>query len=159
MNRAIRTHLLGTRAPAAMVLVRLWLAAELALDAARAMGINYHLGTSRVERFLSPLAGGHLGSRPLISLGWAELVCAAFLALGLLTRIAVLPALLAVLAALASWSRVGSLGTAAALDQTSHAIGVALGAVLLFVHGAGRVSLDAWLAGDRRASRRARRRS
>jgi uncharacterized membrane protein YphA (DoxX/SURF4 family) len=142
-----------------MLLVRLWLAAELALDAARAMGINYHLGTSRIERFLAPLAGGHLGSRPLTSLGWMELLCAALLALGLLTRIAVLPALLSVLAALASWSRVGSLGTATALDQTSHAIGVALGAVLLVVHGAGRISVDAWLAGSGRAGKRARRRS
>ena len=87
------------------------------------------------------------GSRPHQT---PQPVAAALLALGVLTRVSIAPALLAILAALSSWNQVGTLGTAAALNATSHAVAIILAAALLLVHGAGPISLDAWLTRRRR---------
>lgn len=143
--------LLRASAPATMLLPRLWLSAEFALDACRALELNRHLGISRIERFGASWLGGYIRSVHLHALGWAELLLAALLVLGLLTRLAVTPALLAILAALSSWNQVGTLGTADALNATSHAIAIILAATLLLMHGAGPISLDAALT---RRSRR-----
>lgn len=154
----MRRVLLATRAPDAIILIRLWLALEFALDGVRALGINYHLGSSRVERYIAPMFGGHLSSKQLAALACVELGCSALLVVGAFTRLAAFPAALWVLAAMASWARVGTLGTSTALDQTLHAAGVAIAATVVLLLGGGRLSVDAVLISQSRVKRRGARR-
>ncbi len=148
----MKRALFSTNAHALMVLPRLWLSADLAVDAIRALGINHYLGVSRIERYLTPRFGGYIDAPTLHALAWIQLTCAVLVAIGLLTRLAAFPFILAITAAFASWNLVGTLGTSSAIDATSHAIALTVVGMLLMIDGAGPISIDA------RISRRKRRR-
>lgn len=144
--------LLSTRAHPLLLLPRLWLGADLMLDAIRALGVHQHLGVSRIESCLSPLFGGYISSTTMHALAWTQACCAALVIIGLATRFAVLPAFIAIGSMLDSWNIVGTLGTARALDTTSRSVALLVVGILIFALGAGRLSIDAHIT--RRRSRR-----
>lgn len=150
----MKRAMLRTSAPAGIALLRLWLAADIALDAVRTLGVSHYLGESRVERFVARGQEIYLSAGTLAVIGWAEAMCAAMLAIGIATRVAIAPAALGACAAIEAWTRVGTLGTAGALDRTLHGAAVVAAAGVLLMHGGGTTSMDAWLTRRKRARRK-----
>ncbi|MBX3362397.1 MAG: hypothetical protein KF705_13310 [Phycisphaeraceae bacterium] len=144
-----RNMLLNTRAHALLLLPRIWLGADLMLDAIRALGVNHHLGVSRIERCLSPFFSGYIPSPTMHAIAWTQACCAVLVIIGLATRIAVLPAFIAIGSMLASWNMVGTLGTARSLDATSRSAALLVVGILLLALGAGRLSIDAYITRGR----------
>jgi len=133
--------LLRTEAPRSFLFLRVFVAADYALDGLRAIRDSSFFGSSRLEQNLG------VSSELELVLGALELVCGAFVLLGFLTRIAAaLPLVLPLLAAWAALPDVGGFYTSSALDALVVNCGVALIALLLVIQGAGFWSVDAIIA-------------
>jgi uncharacterized membrane protein YphA (DoxX/SURF4 family) len=131
--------------PAAAVVLRLFVAAVLVVDSYRGWKQSVFVGSSVVDAL--PIAIPAL-RQVLYAI---QVALAAGLAAGVLTRpvAAVLIAQWSIQLT-AAWARVGTLGTAKALDHTLVALGVVSVCVLLLLHGPGPVAVDAVLARRRR---------
>ena len=102
----------GDRGPA--LALRLALAADLLLDAARALEVRSHLGAALLE---STGARGFLMPAALV-----EIAAAAALGVGAMTRVgAVVPLVLALVSGAAALGRLGGLGSAGALSELAYA--------------------------------------
>ncbi len=146
------TTLLRTSAPGPeFLLLRLALALDLFLDAARQLRLYNHIGRSRLAELFNLTSPSALSI-----LGAAELAAALLLACGLATRPAAAFALLIhTLTALAEFARIGSLfSTPSALTSFVHATALALIAACVTSRGGGPLSLDAYLTTPRRPRRR-----
>jgi uncharacterized membrane protein YphA (DoxX/SURF4 family) len=133
-----------TRERGTAIVSRVFLAAVLLVDAARGLELSMFIGKS-VARHID-VAGVYC-----LMIAWGEVLGAGLLVLGLLTRaVSVGMCLLWCFAASAGWARVGTLGTARALDDTLMAAAVVLISLHHAVRGAGVWSLDAGMAGSAR---------
>lgn len=137
--------LLRTDLPGSAIYPRLFLAFLIALGGLRAMGLNPYLGKSRLAEPPFELTGGALWTAGLI-----EVLGGVLLATGLFTRVvAVMPLVISSLIIREHWARVGTLGTAGALDTIILAFGAAGVALMLIFRGAGVWSMDASLSSKR----------
>lgn len=144
---SLSTLLRTSAPPTEFLLLRLALALDLFLDAARQLRLYNHIGRSRLAELFN------VTSPPALSiLGAAELAAALLLACGLLSRPAAAFALLIhALTACAEFARIGSFfSTPSALTSFVHATALSLIAACLISRGGGSLSLDAFLTTSRR---------
>lgn len=135
-------NLSKSNAPKEAILLRVALGADLLLDGARAANWHWLIGTSRVERLMP-----HLPGAVHYVMGYAEMVLAGVILVGLLTRLAAaIPIALPILMATVAWSRVQSLQAAQMLDGFVHHGMVAMVAAFLVVKGAGPLSVDGMIS-------------
>ncbi len=124
----------GDRGPA--LALRLALAADLLLDAARTLEVRSHLGAALLEStgargFLMPAA-------------FLEIAAAAALGVGVMTRVgSIVPLVLALVSGASALGRLGGLGSAGALSELAHAALAGAAAIGLIMTGGGRWSVDA----------------
>jgi uncharacterized membrane protein YphA (DoxX/SURF4 family) len=140
MPRKLFRRLMQTSLPGPVIVLRWFVAAVLAVDSWRCWKDSVFLGHSAIENLaiVSPEL-----EKGVIAL---QLTCALMIGTGWMTRLA--SALVIVqwtTEVTRAWSRVGSLGTARALDETLVAAGVVSICLFLVLRGAGTWSIDARL--------------
>jgi putative oxidoreductase len=138
-------RILGTRAPAAVWLVRLTVGAVFLSE-----GIQKFLYPGDPDRGAARFAKLDFAAPDFTATFVAsfEVACGVFILLGLLTRLAVIPTIVIMLVAI-STTKLPILQNQGFWDMAHAArtdFAMLLGSIFLLVVGAGRWSLDAWLA-------------
>lgn len=134
--------LMRTSMPAAVTLPRLYLAAVCIIDGLRGLGADPDLGTSVLTRLPFNLSGLALGAG-----GVVLLLSGALIAVGLLTRLAVVPALVVSVIIIVDATRhMDTLGLETGVNYLVRALGAGSVGLMLMMRGAGLWSMDASLA-------------
>jgi uncharacterized membrane protein YphA (DoxX/SURF4 family) len=142
----VLTRLLATRAHAAVVLIRVMVGGVFLSEGIQKFLFPDQLGTGRFLKIGLP-APEFLG--PFV--GSFEIVCGSLVVAGLLTRIAVLPllAIMAVALTTTKWPLLSDQGFWHMAHESRTDWAMTLGSLYLLTVGAGRWSLDGWLASRR----------
>ena len=143
MNKLV--PLMRTSMPAIVTLPRVYVAAACGLDGLRALHIYSDLGESVLTRLPFDLGGVALGAAGVVSL-----LAGIMLAIGLLTRVAVIPALaISVIIIGDALSNMDTLGLETGMNYLVRALGTGSVGLMLLIRGAGVWSMDASLAVSR----------
>ena len=140
------SRILPTKAPAAVVLIRLMVGAVFLSEGIQKFLFPDQLGAGRFLKIGLP-APDVLG--PFV--GSFEIVCGSLVVAGLLTRIAVLPllAIMAVALTTTKWPMLADQGFWHMAHESRTDWSMTLGSLYLLIVGAGRWSLDGWLSSRR----------
>lgn len=138
--------LIRTNAPAASALIRLMVGAVFLSEGIQKFLFPDQLGAGRFVQIGLPvpeLLGPFVGT--------FEITCGSLVVLGLLTRVAVIPllAIMAVALTMTKWPMLAEQGFWYMAHESRTDWSMSLGSVYLLIVGAGRWSLDAWLASRR----------